>query len=243
MWATPTMTRMEPEELIRDFLSVTGLKIGKLRVDNEFASSSSFEAFCKRRGITLCPSVAYNHTMQARAEGAVRICKEHVRCLLKASNAPARFWPFALLQFCRVYNYWPTKNSPPPWEKMKESSFSFDLERDLHPWGCYMAAKLPREHLLVQEDTTHADRGLEGAFMGWHDTTPVAWMYSFKLQRVIRVSDPIFHHDDEYPFMDPSVVLTPGSLTADHVKQMHEQDISTGESLEDLMSAALTQQQ
>jgi hypothetical protein len=30
MWATPTTTRMEPEELLRDFLTVTGLKIGKL---------------------------------------------------------------------------------------------------------------------------------------------------------------------------------------------------------------------
>mmetsp|Transcript_24318 Transcript_24318/g.49270 ORF Transcript_24318/g.49270 Transcript_24318/m.49270 type:complete len:83 (+) Transcript_24318:842-1090(+) len=29
LWATPTPTKMEPEELLRDFLNVTGLKIGK----------------------------------------------------------------------------------------------------------------------------------------------------------------------------------------------------------------------
>ena len=124
--------------------------------------------------------------------------------------------------------------------KDSESSFSFDMERNLHPWGCYMPACLPREHLLVQEDSTHADRCLEGAFMGWHDTTPVAWMYSFRLQRVIREADPIFQHDNEYPFLDPTVVLTPGSLTADQVKQMHEQDIMAGEA-DDLASAVSTQ--
>eukprot|EP00961_Rhodomonas_salina_P055145 740892-Rhodomonas_salina.1 len=70
--------------------------------------------------------------MQARAEGAICICKEHVRCLLKASNAPARFWPFALLHFCRTYNYWQGVNSPPPWELMQTSNFTFKIELDLH---------------------------------------------------------------------------------------------------------------
>eukprot|EP00961_Rhodomonas_salina_P156667 2109530-Rhodomonas_salina.1 len=86
----------------------------------------------------MCPSVAYTHTMQARAEGAVRICKEHIRCLLKASNAPPQFWPFALLHFCHVYNYWPGAKTPPPWEMMKTSGFTFNIKCDLHPWGCYM---------------------------------------------------------------------------------------------------------
>eukprot|EP00961_Rhodomonas_salina_P134114 1804286-Rhodomonas_salina.1 len=96
----------------------------------------------------MCPSVAYTYTMQEREEGAVRICKEHVRCLLKASNAPQLFWPFALLHFCRVYNYWQGAKKPPPWEMMKTSGFTSDMERDLHPWGCYMVAKLLKEHQL-----------------------------------------------------------------------------------------------
>eukprot|EP00961_Rhodomonas_salina_P249977 3378747-Rhodomonas_salina.2 len=94
MWATPSTTREEPESLLRKFLASTGIKIGQIRIDNEFNCSSTFKAFCKKLDITLCPSVAYTHTMQARAEGAVRICKEHVRCLLKASNTPPLFWPF-----------------------------------------------------------------------------------------------------------------------------------------------------
>eukprot|EP00961_Rhodomonas_salina_P127993 1725052-Rhodomonas_salina.1 len=98
---------MEPEDLVSYFITVSGLKIGRIRADNEFTASTAFKAFCKEHLITYAPSAAYTHTMQARAEGAVRICKEHVHCLLKSSNAPARFWPFALLHFCRTYNYWP----------------------------------------------------------------------------------------------------------------------------------------
>eukprot|EP00961_Rhodomonas_salina_P154622 2082898-Rhodomonas_salina.1 len=63
---------MNPEDLLREFLSLTGFKIGKIRVDGEFVASSSFEAFCEKRIMVLCPAVAYNHSMQARAEGAVR---------------------------------------------------------------------------------------------------------------------------------------------------------------------------
>eukprot|EP00961_Rhodomonas_salina_P151988 2046140-Rhodomonas_salina.1 len=165
MWASPSVSRKEPEELLREFLTVTQIKVGQLRTDNEFTTSSTFKVFFKKLSINMCPSVAYTHTMQAREEGAVRICKEHVLCLLMASNAPPRFWPFALLHFCRVYNYWPGCKTLPPWEKMEGSGFTFNLERDLHPRGCYMVAKLPKEHPLVQVDSTHVDRGLEGVFL------------------------------------------------------------------------------
>eukprot|EP00961_Rhodomonas_salina_P074768 1004083-Rhodomonas_salina.1 len=144
-------------------------------MDNEFTASAKFTAFCKKLGMVLCPSASYTHTMQARAEGAVLICKEHVRCLLKASNAQARFWPFALLNFCRTYNYWPGANSPPPWEMIKNSNFTFNIEQDLHAFGCYMVAKLHSDHQLVMENKTHLDHGLEGAFLGWHDTTPTCF--------------------------------------------------------------------
>eukprot|EP00961_Rhodomonas_salina_P190486 2570099-Rhodomonas_salina.3 len=56
MWATPTTTRMEPEELLRDFLAVSNLKIGRIRTDNEFTASAKFTAFCKKLGMVLCPS-------------------------------------------------------------------------------------------------------------------------------------------------------------------------------------------
>eukprot|EP00961_Rhodomonas_salina_P217156 2934195-Rhodomonas_salina.1 len=78
-----------------------------------------------------------------------------------------------------------------------------------------MVAKLPKEHPLVQLDSTHADQGLEGVFLGWHDTTQSAWMYSVQLQCIMRVQDAVFHHDDEYPFLNSTSIITPGTLTAD----------------------------
>eukprot|EP00961_Rhodomonas_salina_P223553 3023017-Rhodomonas_salina.1 len=184
MWATPTRTRMEPKDLLGDFLSVSNLKISEIRTDNEFTASTKFKAFCTKRCMVLCPSAAYTHTMQVRAEGAVRICKNQVRCFLKASNAPARFWPFTLMHFCCTYNHWPRANSPQQWQSMAKSNFTFNVERDLHAFGCYMVAKLGSDHQLVSESVnkTHTDRGMEGAFLGWHDSTPTCYMYSFRLQ-------------------------------------------------------------
>ena len=109
--------------------------------------------------------------MNARAENAVRICKEHVRCALKKAYAPLTFWPWALTTFCRTYNHWPTKDkNPTPWERLKDSNFYFDQDRDLVPFGCYCLGKMPREHPLVS-DTTHIDRALEGMFLGFDTTT------------------------------------------------------------------------
>ena len=78
--------------------------VKKIRMDNagELAKSVAFKMWCDARGINRCPTPGYNHTMQARAEGAVCICKEHVRCFLKHVGMPYRFWPWALTQFVRV---------------------------------------------------------------------------------------------------------------------------------------------
>lgn len=236
LWAAPTKTVASPEDLVAKFLAESKLKIGKIRCDGAF-DTSAFRAFCKRRDITLCAATAYNHTMQARAEGAVRICKDHVRCLLKASNLPPRFWPYALMHFSRTFNHWPSAEAPPLWTKMEGTNLVFDRARDLVVWGCYMTVHLPTEHPLVQQDKTHADRALEGAFLGWHATTPAAWMYSFRLDKVVRVSDPTFHKQD-FPFLDPTILVNPGHLTDDQVVAMHQQDAEFA-----AQSQASTQQQ
>eukprot|EP00961_Rhodomonas_salina_P146395 1970674-Rhodomonas_salina.1 len=62
---------------------------------------------------------------------------------------------------------------------------------------------------------------MEGAFLGWHDSTLTCYMYSFRLQRVLRVQDAVFDHDDEYPFLDPKCLVTQGMLTDNQVKEMH----------------------
>lgn len=198
-----------------------------MQVDGMF-ETTSFKAFCKRNTIEICTATAYNHTIQARAEGAVRICKEHVCCLLKQSNMPPRFWPYVLLHFCRIFNYWPSVHSPPQWESMGKSKFNCEIKWDLQEaWGCYMTAKLPTEHPLVQENKTHADRALESAFLGWDKSTLMAWMFSFCLGRTVRVLDPVFPLIDKYQFRDPSMVINRGHLTDDQVNQMHEEDKQT----------------
>eukprot|EP00961_Rhodomonas_salina_P043869 589216-Rhodomonas_salina.1 len=83
---------MEPEDLVKDFLSVNCIKISHISTDNEFTVFTEFKAFCKANNIRCKPSAAYMHTMQELAEGALHICKDHVCCSLrvKSSNAQAR---------------------------------------------------------------------------------------------------------------------------------------------------------
>ena len=92
-------------------MTLTRLKIDCIRYDGaaEFAKSATFKAFCVNNHIAMEETAAYTHTFNARAEGAVRIVKEHMRCLLRRANLPRRFWPYAMVHFCRIYAYWPDK--------------------------------------------------------------------------------------------------------------------------------------
>jgi hypothetical protein len=106
-----TVDRTEPESLIHEFMNLTRLKIDCIRYDGaaEFAKSTTFKAFCVNNRMAMEVTAAYTHTFNARAEGAVYIVKEHMRCLLHRANLPRRFWPYAMLHFCLVYAYWPDK--------------------------------------------------------------------------------------------------------------------------------------
>jgi hypothetical protein len=103
-WAQPSPNRSEPEDLIHDFMTLTGIKVGHIRADGagEFARSSTFKAYCKRHNIVIEEVPAYTHTFNARVEGAIRICKDK-----------RRFWPDALLHWCRTYAHWPDVSLSP----------------------------------------------------------------------------------------------------------------------------------
>mmetsp|Transcript_62292 Transcript_62292/g.129202 ORF Transcript_62292/g.129202 Transcript_62292/m.129202 type:complete len:351 (-) Transcript_62292:1380-2432(-) len=212
MWAAPSAHKSSPEALLESFLRHTNVSIGRIRIDDagELSRSESFKLWCASRNIVICATAGYNHTMQARAEGAVRITKEHIRCLLKTARMPHRFWPWAVTHFCRIFNYWPTKGHAPPWVMLENHRFSQDLHRDLHPFGCYLLGRLPREHPLVS-NTTLSDRGLEGAFLGWDISTPTVWMWSFRLKKPLRIHDPVFY-DSRFPFDDPSCLVNRDDL-------------------------------
>mmetsp|Transcript_30789 Transcript_30789/g.63725 ORF Transcript_30789/g.63725 Transcript_30789/m.63725 type:complete len:429 (+) Transcript_30789:837-2123(+) len=222
LWASSSKHKSDPETLLDEFLRFTNIKIDKIRMDaaSEYATSESFQLWCASRGIVMCSTAGYNHTMQARAENAVRITKEHIRCMLKHANMPFQFWPWALTQFCRVYNYWPSKGHAPPWVMLGDHRFSQSLHSDLHPFGCYLIGKLPREHPAVK-NTTLSDRGLEGAFLGWDLSTPTVWLWSFRLRKPVQLHDPVFY-DHLFPFDDPSCLINK-DMTADDVNEMHQQ--------------------
>jgi hypothetical protein len=106
-FCSATVDCTEPESLIHEFMTLTRLKIDCIRYDGaaEFAKIATFKAFCVNNRIAMEETAAYTHTFNARAEGAVRIVKEHMRCLLRRANLPHCFWPYAMLHFCRVYAY------------------------------------------------------------------------------------------------------------------------------------------
>mgnify|MGYP003316596728 FL=1 len=191
-WAQPSTSRMEPEDLLHEFITMTGLNISSIRADGagEFKKSASFMAYCKLKEITVEEVPAYTHTFNARAEGAVRICKEKVRALLRRANMPRRFWPDAA--------------GHTAWEKLDDlgsHALCHNLKRDRHVFGSYVTGHLPREHPHVA-DTTHDDRA-EGVFLGNDLTTPTFWLWSFKHRKAMRLSDPK-HFDHCLLYTSPS---------------------------------------
>jgi hypothetical protein len=95
-------TRQNPVDLLRAYITTTGKAPRYLRVDGakEFVSDEMV-AFCTAEKIVLQVVVAYNHTMQARVEGAIGYVKQHRRvsmleelplvldqCIRSAHNRP-----------------------------------------------------------------------------------------------------------------------------------------------------------
>jgi hypothetical protein len=61
--------------------------------------------FCTSEKIILQVVVAYNHTMQARVEGAIGYVKQHGRVSMLAANVPTRWWPQATTDFINKKNF------------------------------------------------------------------------------------------------------------------------------------------
>ena len=109
-----------------------------------------------------------------------------------------------MFQARRVYAYWPDKQGKSAWEKLDAHgphAICHDEARDLHQFGSYVTGHLPRTHPLVENETLD-DRALEGVWLGDDLSTPMFWMYSFKLRKVVRLSDPR-HFDHILPFLCP----------------------------------------
>ena len=79
--------------MLEDWITETGHVPRTLRLDGakEFAVSEMRD-FCRKHNITLQLVSAYNHSLQCRVEGAIRVTKSHTRVALKQSGCPLRFW-------------------------------------------------------------------------------------------------------------------------------------------------------
>eukprot|EP00961_Rhodomonas_salina_P116089 1562534-Rhodomonas_salina.1 len=139
-WGIPTQDRERPEIHLQQFMDLTGLRFRTIRHDNaaEFALSETFRAWAESVHSVLEPVAGYKHTLNGKAEGAVRIAKEHVCCLLRSANMQLRFWPWAVTHWHRVYNYWVKQSGKTGWESLSNHRFSQDFERDHQPFGCYV---------------------------------------------------------------------------------------------------------
>jgi hypothetical protein len=84
-------TRQNLVDLLRAYITTTGKTPRYLRVDGakEFVSDEMV-TFCTAENIILQVVVAYNHTMQARVEGAIGYVKQHSRVSMLAANVPTR---------------------------------------------------------------------------------------------------------------------------------------------------------
>ena len=125
---------------------MTDIKISTIRFDGaqEFGKSSSFQAFCRSRSIVLEPVSEYTHVQNARSENAIRVSKDHVRCLLRTSNVTRNFLPYDLTHFLRFRVYWSSDSqNHSVWEHL-DSSYPtnknrHDLVKDLHVFGSYVS--------------------------------------------------------------------------------------------------------
>jgi hypothetical protein len=209
--AQPSPNRSEPEDLIHDFMTLTGIKVGHIRADGagEFARSSTFKAHCKRHDIVIEEVPAYTHTFHARVEGAIRICKDRVRAFLRRANMPRHFWPDAYFIGFALMPTGPTPAVIP----RGESSTNWGLTPSVmivHVTDGFWLLCDKQPHVT---DTTHDDRAEEGVFFGNDLSTPTFWLWRFKHKNAMRTSEPKYF-DHILPFPQPADVLHAISLTA-----------------------------
>ena len=60
-WVQPSPNQSETEDLIHDFMTLTGIKVGHVHADGagELARSSTFKEYCKRHNIVIEEVPAY----------------------------------------------------------------------------------------------------------------------------------------------------------------------------------------
>ena len=131
-----TKTRAYSLGLLKQFVTLTGRKIRYLRIDDaKKFHSDKIKENCAENDVVLQLVVAYNHTMQARVEGAIGCVKQHSRTSLLHANTTTchGFWDDSTKDFSikKVY----------PWA-------SLDTRGKLRTIACSRLSSAPTQLLL-----------------------------------------------------------------------------------------------
>ncbi|KAK7580680.1 hypothetical protein V9T40_001309 [Parthenolecanium corni] len=134
-----------------------GTKIGSFLCDNgrEFINSDVRD-FCKKKGIRMLNSVAYNHPSNGRAERLNRTLEDKAGTLLLESGMPKGFWSEAVLCANYLLNRCPTSSTGrvPAAEWYQQE---VDYEK-LRPFGCVCFVHIPKEKRHKFE--SHSSKGV-----------------------------------------------------------------------------------
>jgi len=195
-----------------------------LRIDNakEFQSDETKE-YCAENDVVLQLVVAYNHTIQARLEGAIGCVKQHSRTSLLHANKPTRFWGDTTKDFSikKVY-LWASSDTRgkllTPHDRMQPAFFG-TYKTVAVPFGSRVIAQLPREHRLVKNGS-FGDRFVEGTHLYSDSAIHCIWMFSIALQRKIKVQD-FKSYPLRFPFKDRSCLTCNTPTMINQMSKMH----------------------
>ena len=170
-------------DLLRSYITTTGKAPRYLRVDGakEFVSDEMV-AFCTPEKIILQVVVAYNHTMQARVEGAIGYVKQNSRVSMLAANVPTRWWSQATTDFVikKKFLWYSTDASCPPTtaHQRMQPAFAGTRATVAISFGSRIVSTIPREHRLVVKGS-FGDRFVKGIYLYADHAIPTIRMYDF----------------------------------------------------------------
>ena len=202
-----TTTRSSPWEHLDQLAAKWGRYPDIIRCDNalEFVKDKKFQAWCRSHHIILDPVEGYRHRMQARVENAVNEVKTRSRIGLANASLPQNFWPATVQMVASLHNIFPREGST-SFKMGQPHNLHCDPKLLLHPPGCLVIIKLPKEHRLVK-DSSNGPRGLEGLFFGCHPISPLVRVWVPSLQRFV-LSKNCEIYDNLFPYKERCMHLS-----------------------------------
>jgi len=143
--------------------------------------------------------------MQFRIEGAIACLKQHSRVVLVCTNAPARFWPNATVDFTCKKNTLLVKRDEhgdlSTSNNRMQLAFAGSYKTVAIIFGFRVTGYIPREHPLVK-NRFFGDRLVEGIYLHANHDTPCIRMHCVTSGSELLVQD-FKSYPNEFPFQHP----------------------------------------